>query len=271
VKWGETQSFQTAQETTPLWARMSRCNNWSMLARARLFLLCVLFVAGEASPACAAPSPWPALRNQQATHIIGMAVENSDGESLGRVKDFIVDIRAGEIPFAILASGGVFGFGTRLKVVPVSALSLATAKKGVVYLPIESARWPGAPVFTKRQLATCTLPQQKREILAFYKRVRGVVSATGRDTREAAGSDARLASDLTGIKLVDQNGKPIGVISDFLVGFYRDKPSFLIFKSKTGGHKRSYAAPLRDLSASSSKKLVLHLDPAGLTETEPQF
>src|SRR4051812_13673124 len=44
------------------------------------------------------------LRQHLASHIIGMKVENRDGELLGTVKDFVVDTRRGEINYAVVSS-----------------------------------------------------------------------------------------------------------------------------------------------------------------------
>lgn len=196
-----------------------------------------------------------------------MTVENTDGETLGRVKDFVVDISAGKIPYAIVSSGGMLGISSRLKIAPVAAISLGTAKKGVVSLPVEASKWAKAPAYNKRQMATRISPERIHEITDFY----GVtlqagpsVSATGRGTDRPAAPYVRLASDLIGMKITDENGKPIGAVSDFAIDFYHDKPPFVILRSKGVFRRHSYAVPLSYLSVTATKKLVVHLGSDGL-------
>ncbi|HVV02009.1 MAG TPA: PRC-barrel domain-containing protein, partial [Verrucomicrobiae bacterium] len=101
----------------------------------------VLLVAGAGTKPS---SDWPVLRNQEATRLIGMAVENNDGQRLGKLSNFVLDLRNGEATYAIVATGGFFGIGGHKKISPMEAISLGTSKKGVVSLGIEYRKWPKA-------------------------------------------------------------------------------------------------------------------------------
>ncbi len=64
----------------------------------------------------------------KASDVIGMAVENRQGEKLGDVEELAIDVESGRILQVILASGGVLGMGERLTGVPSSALSYNDAE-----------------------------------------------------------------------------------------------------------------------------------------------
>ena len=71
--------------------------------------------------------PGPALMG--ANTLLGNDVYNKDGESLGDIKEFMVDMTSGKVAYAVLSFGGVLGMGDKLFAVPWTALSLDTAKK----------------------------------------------------------------------------------------------------------------------------------------------
>jgi len=77
-----------------------------------------------------ATGPGPALMG--ATTLIGDEVCNHDGESLGELKEIMLDVRSGRVAYAVLSSGGILGMGAKLFAVPWRALSLDTVNKRLV-------------------------------------------------------------------------------------------------------------------------------------------
>lgn len=71
--------------------------------------------------------PGPALMG--ADSLIGEDVMNAQDESLGDIKEIMLDMRSGRIAYAVLSFGGVLGIGKRLFAVPWSALRLDTDSK----------------------------------------------------------------------------------------------------------------------------------------------
>ena len=51
-------------------------------------------------------------------------VETQDGEKLGTIKDFVIDLEQGRIAYAVLSFGGIFGIGRKLFAVPWQAFRL---------------------------------------------------------------------------------------------------------------------------------------------------
>jgi len=62
----------------------------------------------------------------------GTAVYSRDGDKLGSIHHFMVGKRSGQVQFAVLGSGGIFGVGSRYRPVPWEALSYDTELDGYV-------------------------------------------------------------------------------------------------------------------------------------------
>jgi hypothetical protein len=71
--------------------------------------------------------PGPALMG--ADTLLGNDVYNNDGEDLGDVKEFMIDMASGKVAYAVLSFGGVLGMGDKLFAVPWGALALDTINK----------------------------------------------------------------------------------------------------------------------------------------------
>lgn len=62
--------------------------------------------------------------------VVGCKVENSRGESLGKIESLMIDLGEGRILYAVLSFGGFLGMGDKLFPVPVEALSFRIDLKG---------------------------------------------------------------------------------------------------------------------------------------------
>ena len=65
--------------------------------------------------------PGPALMG--ANTLLGNDVYNKDGQDLGDIKEFMIDMASGKIAYAVLSFGGLLGMGDKLFAVPWAALS----------------------------------------------------------------------------------------------------------------------------------------------------
>jgi hypothetical protein len=59
--------------------------------------------------------------------LIGMNVENSQGENLGEVKDIIID-STGKVRYAAVSYGGIMGMGDKMYAVPLDAFTFKREK-----------------------------------------------------------------------------------------------------------------------------------------------
>lgn len=62
----------------------------------------------------------------------GTAVYNRDGERLGTIRNFMVGKRDGQVRYAVLSFGGLFGMGERSYPLPWEVLTYDTDKGGYV-------------------------------------------------------------------------------------------------------------------------------------------
>jgi sporulation protein YlmC with PRC-barrel domain len=90
--------------------------------------------------------PGPQLMG--ANTLIGDNVYNNNEESLGEIKEIMLDTRDGSVAYAVLSFGGVFGLGEKLFAVPWQALTLDTVNKRFV-LNIGKEQLKNAPGFDK--------------------------------------------------------------------------------------------------------------------------
>jgi sporulation protein YlmC with PRC-barrel domain len=69
-------------------------------------------------------------RTYKDTDLVGLNVQNQQGETLGKINNMAVDPQMGRIPFAVIQYGGFFGFGGKYVAVPLSAMDLRTDENG---------------------------------------------------------------------------------------------------------------------------------------------
>jgi sporulation protein YlmC with PRC-barrel domain len=68
------------------------------------------------------PSTKGTVNAWRASQVIGQNVKNAGDETIGEVKDLLVDMKSGEIHAVVVSAGGFLGLGDVLTAVPVSAL-----------------------------------------------------------------------------------------------------------------------------------------------------
>ena len=69
-------------------------------------------------------SPNRPLRFLTATSIIGDKVNNRKGESMGNIKDLMIDLETGKIQYFIIEIGGFLGIGEKYFAFPFSLLTV---------------------------------------------------------------------------------------------------------------------------------------------------
>jgi len=99
-----------------------------------------------ASEASDGPGPGPELMG--AGTLTGNDVVNQNDESLGNIKEIMLDMRSGHVAYAVLSFGGLLGMGDKLFAVPWSALKLDTVNERFV-LNAEKSKLESAPGFDK--------------------------------------------------------------------------------------------------------------------------
>src|SRR6187401_2906735 len=103
----------------------------------------------------------------KASEIIGMTVENYQGEKLGNVEDVAVDVESGRIVQLILSTGGFAGIRDTQTAVPPGALHHDVAKK-VLHLDADKEKLSGAPKFETAKWAECCDSNHLSAVYGYY-------------------------------------------------------------------------------------------------------
>ncbi|MGF1619456.1 MAG: PRC-barrel domain-containing protein [Rhodomicrobiaceae bacterium] len=111
-----------------------------------------------------------------ASRMIGVAVENSTGESLGDINDLILS-ESGEVVGAVIGVGGFLGMGEKNVAVPYSAVSTTQKDNAtVVILPASKEELQAAPDYSDLE----------GKPLSVSKRWRDQASQAYQDAKEKA-------------------------------------------------------------------------------------
>lgn len=87
-------------------------------------------------------------RVMSASSLMNDKVINPEGEDLGKVEDFMIDLTTGCIAYAVLSFGGFLGFGDKLFAIPMQAFSLDEDRKCFV-LNVDKEKLKNASGFDK--------------------------------------------------------------------------------------------------------------------------
>lgn len=74
------------------------------------------------------------VRNLAASSLIGDSIFNPAGETLGKIKDIMIDIIEGRIAYVIIEFGGFLGMNQKPFAVPMQALQVAKEHKNAFIL-----------------------------------------------------------------------------------------------------------------------------------------
>ncbi|MES2161091.1 MAG: PRC-barrel domain-containing protein [Pseudomonadota bacterium] len=109
--------------------------------------------------------PGPELMG--ADTLIGNHVHNLKDEHLGEIKEIMLDMRTGNIAYAVMAFGGVFTLGEKLFAVPWEALTLDTVNKRFT-LNLAKERIEEAPGFNSDQWPNMANQTWASQIHTYY-------------------------------------------------------------------------------------------------------
>jgi sporulation protein YlmC with PRC-barrel domain len=90
--------------------------------------------------------PGPELMT--AATLDGDKVLSNDGHDIGKVKDIMLDVRAGRVAYVVMSTGGFLGVGDKLLAIPWDALTLDLDRK-CFRLDMSAEHVKNAPGFDK--------------------------------------------------------------------------------------------------------------------------
>lgn len=109
--------------------------------------------------------PGPELMG--AKTLIGDHVHNLQNEHLGEIKEFMLDMRTGEVAYAVMSRGGLLSLGEKLFAVPWEALKLDTVNKRLT-MDIPKERFENAPGFDTDHWPDMADQQWVNEVRGYY-------------------------------------------------------------------------------------------------------
>ncbi|NMG75403.1 PRC-barrel domain-containing protein [Aromatoleum diolicum] len=113
------------------------------------------------------PGSGPGPEIMAADTLEGDDVVNHQGEDLGMIKEIMIDVAAGRVAYAVLASGGFLGIGDKYFAIPWSALTLDADNKRFV-LDVDKEQLKNAPGFDKDHWPTMADPAWATEVHRYY-------------------------------------------------------------------------------------------------------
>lgn len=105
----------------------------------------------------------------RANDLMGMTVENSQKEKLGKVKDVAVDVTSGRVIEVILSTGGFMGMGSKLTAVPASAFQYNSADR-LLFLDATQQKIKDAPEFDFTEWNDAASSNQMVKTYEYYGR-----------------------------------------------------------------------------------------------------
>ncbi len=107
-------------------------------------------------------------QTHRAKTVIGMNVNNSQGEALGEIHDLVLNFDNGAIAYVVISSGGLLGMGDTLRAVPWRALSLNSKADGFV-LNVDQTAWKNAPSFKDNDWPEVADQDWNKQLEGYYQ------------------------------------------------------------------------------------------------------
>ena len=105
----------------------------------------------------------------KASSIIGTNVVNPKGDSLGDIKEVVIDPRIGRVAYVVVSFGGFLSMGEKLFAIPFSALVFKVTKNEYV-LDVSKERLKAAPGFDPDHWPKMSDEKWNRDVYKYYER-----------------------------------------------------------------------------------------------------
>jgi sporulation protein YlmC with PRC-barrel domain len=102
-----------------------------------------------------------------AESLIGDKVVNPQGEDLGKIEEIMIDMGSGQVNYAVLSFGGIFGIGDKLFAIPWKLLRLDPDNKRFI-CDIPKDKLERAPGFDKNNWPRMSDRDWGREVHTYY-------------------------------------------------------------------------------------------------------
>jgi|GEM_PF-1768879 len=143
----------------------------------------------------AGAQPAAALKLTRSSELIGLQVKDSSGNTIGEIKDVVIDWPSSRIAYAVLVPTGISGLENKYLAIPPTALKRSATDSKTLMLNVDKTRLTAAPNFE-----TTTWPDPANqtfliEIYHYYGQTPywgGAAPAPAPAVREPSGAESEL-------------------------------------------------------------------------------
>jgi len=105
----------------------------------------------------------------KASSIIGTKVVNPKAESLGDIKEIVIDPSTGRVAYVVVSFGGFLSMGEKLFAIPFSSFEYSLANNEYV-LHVPKERLENAPGFDPEHWPSMSDEKWNRDVYKYYGR-----------------------------------------------------------------------------------------------------
>jgi sporulation protein YlmC with PRC-barrel domain len=218
------------------------------------------FAAAVASPFAGATASAQDTTNVAVAHvfksadIIGLPVRNKGGEDLGKIEDFVVDMKTGEVRYAALSFGGFAGFGSKLFAVPFGSMTFMLgepnrANSRHFVFDVTKEQLDRAPGFESSSWPNVADPKWGEGIDKHYNVERQHIATTGEGAKVKFETVFR-ASKIKGMDVRNDKNENLGSVNELVIDIAKGHVKYVALSYGswfTGDHKL-FAVPLSALT-----------------------
>jgi sporulation protein YlmC with PRC-barrel domain len=153
-----------------------------------------------------------ALRLAKVTNLMGMDLQNEQGEGIGEIETLMIDLTSGRIAYAILEVGGWLDIGDKHLAAPWHALSMQPGAQ-VMTLTVDKAKLEKAPRVGRSGWPKAVDRVWLTDIYGYY----GYPPYPEFQVVNVNKVDVMRADHITGISVGNQQGEHLGEIQDLLI------------------------------------------------------
>jgi sporulation protein YlmC with PRC-barrel domain len=159
----------------------------------------------------------------RASDLIGMDVKNRQNETLGEIKDLVIDLESGQMAYAVLETD-VTGMEDKSLPIPPGALTQSTEEDTLI-LDVDQAKLKQAPSIDLKDLSNESDMKWETQVNSFY--------AQGQRANLPQVNTASIAkaSDLIGMDVKNQENETVGEINDLVIDFRSGRISYVILSA----------------------------------------
>lgn len=105
----------------------------------------------------------------KASNIIGASVVGPKNDSLGDIKELVIDPRTGKVAYAVVSFGGFLSMGEKLFAIPFSSFKYNAEEKKYV-LDVSKEQLKAAPGFDSDHWPSIADEKWNRDVYKYYGR-----------------------------------------------------------------------------------------------------